>query len=91
MSDTLLKQRARHLRKNMSEAEKLLWKHLRNRQPEGMKFRRNHPVRPYIVDFVCLEKKLVIEVDGGQHTETVEYDKKRTEYLTRKGYRVIGF
>jgi len=65
-----IKHHARKLRKNMTDAERLLWQHLRNRQLGGYKFRRQRPIGPYIVDFVCLEKKLVIEVDGGQHAGT---------------------
>ncbi len=60
-------QRARQLRKNMTDAERVLWAKLRRRQMFGLKFRRQQPLGDYIVDFVCLEKKLVIEVDGGQH------------------------
>jgi len=75
----------------MTDAERLLWQHLRNRQLGMYKFRRQHPVGPYIVDFVCLEKKLVIEVDGGQHAEQTEPDAKRSDYLKEKGYRVIRF
>ena len=66
------KAKARGLRKNPTEAERLLWQHLRLRQLRGHKFRRQQPLGPYIVDFVCLEKRLVIEVDGGQHSEQVE-------------------
>ncbi len=60
-----MKYRARALRKNLTDAEKLLWRHLRDRQLDGCKFRRQHPIGKFIVDFVCVEKKLVIEVDGG--------------------------
>ncbi|MDI6688728.1 MAG: endonuclease domain-containing protein [Desulfobacterales bacterium] len=82
---------AKKLRKNMTNAERLLWQHLRNRELGGYKFRRQRPVGPYIVDFVCLEKKLVIEVDGGQHAGQVELDAKRSGYLEEKGYRVLRF
>ena len=75
----------------MTDAERLLWQHLRNRELGGYKFRRQRPVGPYIVDFVCLEKKLVIEVDGGQHAGQVELDAKRSGYLDDKGYRVMRF
>jgi very-short-patch-repair endonuclease len=60
---------ARTLRKKATDAERLLWKHLRMRQLSAYKFRRQQPIGSYIVDFVCLEKKLIIELDGGQHTE----------------------
>ena len=83
--------RARFLRKAMTDSERLLWRHLRNRQMVGFKFRRQYPVGPYIVDFVCLEKKLVIELDGGQHAFSLMTDVKRTRYLETKGYRVMRF
>ena len=75
----------------MTDAEKLLWRHLRNRELGGYKFRRQRPVGPYIVDFVCLEKKLVVEIDGGQHAGQVELDAERSDYLKEKGYRVMRF
>ena len=84
-------QKARSLRSGMTDAEKLLWQHLRNRQLQGCKFRRQHPVGPYIVDFICLDKMLVIELDGGQHAMTIDYDKKRTRYLEANGYTVMRF
>jgi very-short-patch-repair endonuclease len=86
-----MKHRARVLRKNMTDAERLLWRHLRNRQLNGWKFRRQHPIGPFIVDFVCLDKKLIIEVDGGQHAKNFWRDSKRSDYLNDKGYRVLRF
>jgi len=86
-----MKRFARKLRKNMTDTERLLWRHLRNRELGGYKFRRQRPVGPYIVDFVCLEKKLVVEVDGGQHAGQMELDAKRSDYLKEKGYRVMRF
>ena len=86
-----MKHLAKKLRKNMTDAERLLWRHLRNRELGGYKFRRQRPIGPYIVDFVCLEKKLVIEVDGGQHAGQVELDAKRSDYLKEKGYRILRF
>ena len=86
-----MKHLAKKLRKNMTDAERLLWQHLRNRELGGYKFRRQRPVGPYIVDFVCLEKKLVIEVDGSQHAGQMELDTKRSDYLKEKGYRVTRF
>src|SRR5439155_20949216 len=68
---------ARKLRNNPTDAEKVLWKHLRLRQVEGHKFRRQQPLGPYIVDFVCLDRKLIVEVDGGQHLEQSASDAKR--------------
>ncbi len=69
-------QKARTLRSNLTDAEQFLWRRLRLRQLDGHKFRRQRPLGPYIVDFVCLEKKLVIEVDGGQHSDNKVYDSR---------------
>ena len=85
------KQRAKQLRKNETDAERLLWYRLRNRQIANSKFRRQHVIEPYIVDFVCLERGLVVEVDGGQHAERVPEDVRRTEFLESKGLRVLRF
>lgn len=85
------KNRARKLRKNPTEAERKLWTHLRLRQICGYKFRRQHPLGPYIVDFACLEKKLVIEVDGGQHDEQRLYDAKCDKWLEENGFKVLRF
>lgn len=74
----------------MTEAEKRLWKHLRNRQLADCKFYRQYPIFPYYVDFICRDRKLVIEVDGGQHDEN-KADIKRTAFLKEKGYTVIRF
>ena len=82
---------AKKLRKNMTDAEQLLWRHLRDRQLGGYKFRRQHPIGTFVVDFVCLEKELVIEVDGGQHAKQLEPDVKRSDYLKEKGYRILRF
>jgi very-short-patch-repair endonuclease len=82
---------ARPLRKNLTDAERWLWNHLRNRNLAGWKFRRQHPIGPFIVDFVCIEKKLIIEVDGGQHTKEAEADAKRTAFFEKEGYRVVRF
>jgi very-short-patch-repair endonuclease len=76
-----MKHRARTLRKNMTDVERLLWGRLRDRQLGGYKFRRQHPIGPFFLDFVCLEKKLVIEVDGGQHAKNLDADVKRSNYL----------
>lgn len=84
-------EKAKNLRKNQTDAERLLWNSLRNRQLANKKFRRQHVVGPYIVDFVCLETKLVIEIDGGQHLEQMDYDENRTTYLQSLGYKVIRF
>ena len=81
--------RARQLRFNQTDTERKLWKHLRDRRLAGFKFRRQHPIGRFIVDFVCLETGLIVEVDGSQHW--AERDQKRTEFLERTGYRVIRF
>ena len=83
--------KARQLRKNLTDAEQALWQILRNRQVSGYRFRRQAPIGPYIVDFVCFENRLVIEVDGGQHVEQADYDAERTAWLESAGFRVIRF
>ncbi len=65
------------LRKNLTYAERLLWRHLRAKNFEGLKFRRQEPIGDYIVDFVCFEKNLILEIDGGQHAQEKQKDKKR--------------
>jgi very-short-patch-repair endonuclease len=83
--------RARRLRHEMSDAERRLWRHLRGRQVGDHKFRRQHPLGRYVVDFVCLEAGLVVEVDGGQHAEQRDYDRERTQWLAQRGFRVLRF
>jgi adenine-specific DNA-methyltransferase len=83
--------KARELRKNLTEAERTLWRYLRLRQSCGNKFRRQQPIGKYIVDFVCFEKKLIVEVDGGQHNEQVVYDSERSEWLEKQGFRILRF
>jgi len=83
--------RARHLRTLQTDAEQALWERLRNWQLADSKFRRQHVVGRYIVDFVCLEKKLVVEIDGSQHIDQQLYDQQRTRYLVSKGFKVIRF
>jgi len=84
---------ARNLRKNQTPQEIILWSRLRNRGLRNLKFRRQHPIGGYIVDFICLEEKLVIELDGQQHKieEQKIYDKNRTKFLEENGYRVLRF
>jgi len=79
------------LRNNTPDTEKFLWKYLRLKQIEGLKFRRQQPIGNYIVDFVCLEKRLIIELDGGQHAEEIEKDKKREKWLKEQGFKVLRF
>jgi very-short-patch-repair endonuclease len=84
--------RARRLRHNPTEAEKLLWRHLRFWQIGGYKFRRQQPLGKYIVDFICFEKRLVIELDGGQHAEQqMKYDSERDAWLIAQGFSVLRF
>jgi len=87
MADT----KARALRKNPTDAERKLWANLRLRQVHGHKFRRQRPIGPYIVDFVCLEERLVIEVDGSQHMEQSSHDVRRDEHLKSLGFMVLHF
>lgn len=82
---------ARRLRRDMTDAERALWRLLRSRQLSGFKFRRQQPIRRYILDFVCFSHRLVIEVDGGQHADVTEYDRTRTDFLNREGFRVLRF
>lgn len=83
--------RARTLRKTMTDAELKLWKHLRARQIEGFRFRRQVAIDRYVVDFVCPQAKLVVEVKGGQHQVQSSYDAGRTALLERQGYRVLRY
>ena len=83
--------RARQLRKDSTDAEAVLWQELRSRQLSGYRFKRQHPISNFMVDFVCLESRLVVELDGGQHLESDGYDETRTGYLNVLGYTVIRF
>jgi len=82
---------ARQLRKNPTDAEQAPWKHLRLCQLGEYKFRRQQPIGWYIVDFVNFEKRVIIELDGGQHSQQVDYDAERTACLNAQGYRVLRF
>jgi very-short-patch-repair endonuclease len=79
---------ARKLRKNMTDAERALWRLLRDRRMEGWRFSRQEPIDRYVVDFICFEARLIIEVDGGQHFES-EADKKRDARLQSQGFHVL--
>ena len=85
------KQLSKNLRKNQTDAERKMWRHLKNRALAGYKFRRQCPVGPYIVDFVCFEKMVVVEIDGGQHAERLKGDVRRTAYLKSRGFEVLRF
>jgi len=86
-TDTL--ERARALRTTSTDAERAIWQRLRGEQLPGFKFRRQHPIPPYIADFCCIAVKLVIELDGSQHSE--EADLVRTRFLQSKGFNVLRF
>lgn len=93
MTSPELIERARELRKNPTKAEALLWERLRNGQLGGLKFRRQHPVCGFILDFYCKKARLAIELDGGVHvnTEQKEYDRERTRELEETGVMILRF
>ena len=93
MGGALANEHARRLRDDATSAERRLWSRIRLKQLNGHRFRRQHPLGKYIADFVCLEQRLVVELDGGQHAEgAVEaHDTVRTAWLQSQGYRVIRF
>jgi very-short-patch-repair endonuclease len=82
---------AKSLRRNQTDAEQRLWYHLRAHRFMGRKFKRQKPIGRYVVDFVCLEEKLIIELDGGQHAENIGYDHERDAWLRSEGYSVLRF
>lgn len=88
-----LTQLAKGLRKRSTDVERLLWSRLRAGRFEGMKFRRQHPIGEYITDFVCLERKLIIELDGGPHAlpDELQKDRQRDDWLEKEGYTVARF
>ena len=83
--------KSRELRKNPTEAERTLWRHLRLRQLNGQRLRRQAPIGPYIVDFVCFESRLIIELDGGHHSQQMAYNTERSAWLESQGFRVLRF
>jgi very-short-patch-repair endonuclease len=83
--------RARALRRTMTDAERILWSRLRNRRFAHYKFRRQVPLGPFIADFVCFDRRLIVELDGGQHAQQKEYDADRTNWLAENGFRVVRF
>jgi very-short-patch-repair endonuclease len=91
MKIDIQRDRARFMRKSMPQAEVILWSHLRRRNLGGFRFQRQVEIGPFIVDFLCRERKLVIEVDGATHSEPAElaHDKKRAAFLTARGYQVF--
>jgi very-short-patch-repair endonuclease len=85
------RERARNLRRDMTEAEQRLWQMPRSRQTEGYRFRRQMPIGGFIADFICHAAKLIVEIDGGQHDPSSEAEASRTRFLEAEGYRVLRF
>ena len=83
--------RSRELRSNPTEAERKLWPHLSGRKLKAVRFNRQFPIGQFICDFVSREKRLVIELDGGQHAFSTEYDERRIRFLNAQGYAVLRF
>ena len=81
----------RRLRRDSTKPERLVWALLRGRRCRGIRFRRQHPVGPYIADFACLSPRLIVEIDGSSHDHRGEHDVERTEYLRSVGWRVVRF
>lgn len=87
----IIRSHAKQLRHELTNEEKRLWYLLRGRRFADYKFRRQHPVGHYILDFACCEARLAIELDGGQHDENQEYDRQRTGWLNQRGWTVLRF
>jgi very-short-patch-repair endonuclease len=83
--------RARELRQNLTDVERLLWQRLRYWQVDACKFRRQQPLGHYIVDFVCLQRRLIVELDGGQHAGQENYDNERDAWLRDQGFVILRF
>jgi len=83
--------KARQLRRDQTDAEQVLWARLRDRHLCGAKFRREHPIGPFVADFCCPQQKLVVELDGGQHAVAIAADQKRSRFIEEQGYRVLRF
>ena len=90
-SSSASKSHARSLRREQTEVERTIWYWLRARRFGGAKFRRQFPIGEYVVDFCCWEQRLVVEIDGGQHSDQTAADQKRTEFLTSRGFRILRF
>jgi very-short-patch-repair endonuclease len=82
---------AKRLRQEMTDAERVLWREVRAHRFAGFKFKRQEPLGLYVVDFVCYEAKLIVELDGGQHANQQEADEERTRWLASRGFRVLRF
>ena len=89
--DPAIRRQAQQLRRPLTPAEACRWHYLRAKSLGGLKFRKQHPLGRFILDFCCIEHKLAIELDGDSHAERVEYDQARTEWLQAQGYRVMRF
>ena len=90
-TDAIILDRARRLRREMTDAERKLWRLLRDRTVIGVKFRRQVPIGNFITDFCCIEHRLIIELDGGQHAEQEDADALRSRFLAQEGFRVLRF
>jgi very-short-patch-repair endonuclease len=88
---SLTRDAARRLRRDQTDAERILWSRLRGKRILGFKFRRQHPIGNFFADFFCLEAKLVIELDGSQHADQTDRDELRTEYIHKLGCTVLRF
>ena len=86
----ILRVRARTLRRDETDAEAIVWWHVRNRQLNGFKFRRQVPIGPYIADFVCQERRIIVELDGSQHADS-GYDRRRDQFMVEHGWSVLRF
>ena len=91
MPNKFITKRARELRQKMTLSEKILWQFLRGSTFAGLRFRRQHPVGHYITDFCCLQKKLIIELDGGYHNKIEREDKDRDNFLKEHGFHILRF
>ena len=91
VQQSLLKVRSRSLRQSSTDAESLMWRYLRSRRLQGYKFRRQVPIGNYIVDFLCEEASVIVELDGGQHMDHHEYDETRSKWLASQGFEVVRF
>ncbi|MBL8522988.1 MAG: DUF559 domain-containing protein [Betaproteobacteria bacterium] len=89
--EILTQHRPRSLRNNATDAERAIWQHLRGRQMGGARFRRQHALGNYVVDFASFDAMLIVELDGGQHAAQIEYDALRDAYLASAGFKVLRF
>jgi len=90
-ADPASRARARSLRNSQTDVEGLLWSRLRRKQMHGLRFRRQTPIGQYIADFACLRVRLIVEIDGSQHSDAIDYDVRRSEYFRQFGFRVLRF